>query len=102
MNDYGLMHELEVEVRRLTRRAAVMNVGLSKGLPLLLIEEIIKPVATQTVLVIDLLSRARTLGFGDLTVLVADPVSDSLTRLFTDDVAIPDDISSLFGEDDDH
>lgn len=92
---------LEIEIQRLARRASVMNIGLSMGLPLILVEALVAPLAQQACRVLLLVSEAIDMGNTDLHVQLDEAMPPGIADLLAKVIAgeIPDDLSSLFGED---
>ena len=82
----AIVFDLQVAIKRLARRATVMNVALMHGLPLNGIDFIIEPVGTQVKVVHDLIAQAETAGVDmhALHVQIHQPISDELAGIFAD------------------
>ena len=95
----ALVSDLQVAIRRLARRGTVMNLGLLSGGPLLIVDELVRPVAEQAALVHDLIQQAiaADVDLGLLRVQIAQPISDDLAEIFAAlvDSDVPDSLEGL-------
>ena len=94
-----LVRDLEIAVKRLARTSTVMNLGLKHGIPLLLLDVVVKPVADSSQQVRDLVAQALADGMdlGALHVQIDQPLRNSLAELLADamNMQVPDDLGGL-------
>lgn len=94
-----LIVDLQVAVRRLARVAAVMNISMMEGFPLVLLKETTTSVHGAAQDVLDLLGQARSeqVDMDALRVQIDQPVRDSLMDLFIAALIpqVPDTIEEL-------
>jgi hypothetical protein len=97
-----LVLDLKIAIERLARTSTVMNLALKEGVPLRLLDVMVKPVADSSQDVRRLIAQAIDDGIDldALQVQIDQPVRDSLADLLADAVSgqVPDDLGGL----DDH
>lgn len=94
-----LIVDLQRAVERLSRMSAVMNLALSTGVPMGLLDVIVKPVDDASRDVRALLTQASLQGVNIdvVTVQIEQPIRDSLAEVLADafNLKVPDTLEGL-------
>lgn len=94
-----LVFDLKIAIERLARTSTVMNLAIKEGIPLRLLDVMVKPVSDSAQDVRRLITQAVTDGvdLDALSVQISEPIRDSLAELLSEviSVQVPDSLEGM-------